>query len=52
MSDINKLYRPRERHCAWCGGLVICHRVDDWRYKCRDYRKGKNGGTVVFCSWP
>ena len=52
MSDINKLYRPRERRCAWCGGLVICHRVDDWRYKCRDYRKGKNGGTVVFCSWP
>ena len=52
MSDINKLYRPRERRCAWCGGLVICRDANSWGYKLRDYRNPKSSNKVVFCGWP
>ncbi|MBR4472489.1 MAG: hypothetical protein IKS55_02520 [Oscillospiraceae bacterium] len=52
MSVVDKTYRPKERCCAWCGGLVICRDANNWGFKCRDYRNPKSSKKVVFCSWP
>lgn len=40
MNPVSKTYRPKERLCAYCGGIVICRDAANWGFKCRDYRPG------------